>query len=105
MYLVFVDHLIQEMQDRHIEGRDRFRVERLVPRNINHLTQDDIRAIFSTFQPDLQTEIEGFQTEVGWWKTMWGVANDQLKPGSIEETLQNVNHDLYPNIALCRKSF
>ena len=32
---------------------------------------------------------------------MWEVANDQLKPVSIEETLQNVNHDLYPNIALC----
>lgn len=103
MYLIFVDHLVQEMQDRLIDGKDRFLVERLVPKHLNTLTQEDTVAIFGTFRTDLETTIEGFQTEIRRWKTMCGITNVQLKPGSLKETLQNLNHELYPNIALCMR--
>ena len=101
MYLIFVDHLVQEMQDRLVDGKERFLVERLIPKNIGALTQEDVLRIFETFRADLETDIGGFQTEVRRWTTMWGTTNVNQKPGTLEETIQNSNHTLYPSITLC----
>ncbi len=71
MYFVFLDHLVQEMQDRLLDAKDRFLVENLVPSHLHKLQKEDVSKLFDTFQPDLKTDRNGFDMEVRRWKAMW----------------------------------
>ncbi|MES9885077.1 MAG: DUF4371 domain-containing protein [Sedimenticola sp.] len=108
MYFGFLDHLIQEMQTRLLDGRDRFEAEHLLPKNADKLTDVNIQQIFKEFQPDLLVDGDGFNMEARRWKSFWGqevTATDEQKPSTVSETLAVMNRDLYPNIYICLSVF
>lgn len=101
LYYPFIDHMMQELQDRLVGNEDRFRAEQFIPTKLHGLTDAITRQVYDTYVDDLPADNFGvFHTEVGRWKTRWSIAINP-RPGTLGETIKATSPHLYPNIYVC----
>ena len=101
MYLPFIDHLVTELENRLLQGSDRFKAQFLLPSKVANLTDDNARDIYAAFQPDLPDDEMTFVREARRWKVRWENVNQQDPFDCLAETLATTNRDLYPNMSVC----
>ena len=101
MYLPFIDHLVTELENRLLQGSDRFKAQFLLPSKVANLTDDNARDIYAAFQPDLPDDEMTFVREARRWKVRWENVNQQDPIDCLAETLATTNRDLYPNMSVC----
>ncbi|XP_060063626.1 zinc finger MYM-type protein 1-like [Ylistrum balloti] len=97
LFLVFLDHLITELETRLLDSEGRFKAETLFPRNLQQLTDDIVNAVFDAFEVDLSDKAS-YLTEVRRWRTRWVAIPLKDRPRGLCEILDRTSRDLYPNI-------
>ncbi|XP_076076084.1 52 kDa repressor of the inhibitor of the protein kinase-like [Mytilus galloprovincialis] len=100
LFIPFIDHLLQELRDRLIKNEDRFVVQYLIPSKLENCSLQVVDRLFNTFTEDLPSDRDTFNIEVERWKARWSIAEGQI-PGTLAESLNLCNVDLYPNIYTC----
>ena len=60
MYLPFADHLLAELQQRLLQGNERYAIQYLLPDRVQDLNDQRTNAIFSAAQADLEVNMENF---------------------------------------------
>ncbi|MES9906785.1 MAG: DUF4371 domain-containing protein [Sedimenticola sp.] len=68
MYLPFLDHLLQEMDDRLLKNEPRFTAEYLLPSKVNSLTDVMVDTIYDAYHDDLAQGRDSFLEEISRWK-------------------------------------
>ena len=97
MYLPFVDHLINELYSRLLAAEPRYVAQKLIPQNIAQLTLADSDEIFDVYVDDANVTLQEFRLEIRRWSAKW--TGDMIdNPRNLQETLNNINKDLYPGI-------
>lgn len=100
MFLPFMDHLTTELSDRLLNAEDRYSAQFLLPKNVQQLTDNRIQSIYQTFITDLPAaDVDEFKSEIRRWRVRCQTQNDQ--PGTIADTLAQINAQLYPNVSAC----
>ncbi|XP_062594197.1 zinc finger MYM-type protein 1-like [Saccostrea cucullata] len=97
LFYVFIDHLVQQLEDRLLGAEQRFQAFFLLPSKIQGLTNEKVLSIFDTFKTDVVGNVETFRAEVERWKVKWQM--HAVVPSSIVEVLDNTNSTLYPSIS------
>ncbi len=100
MYLPFADHLLAELQQRLLQGNERYAIPYLLPDRVEDLNDQRTNAIFSAAQADLEVNMETFHRECQRWKFRCEQTQSPSTP-SLETTLLNLPEDLFPNVARC----
>lgn len=100
MYLPFADHLLAELQQRLLQGNERYAIQYLLPDRVQDLDDQRTNAIFSAAQADLEVNMETFHRECQRWKFRCEQTQSPSTP-SLETTLLNLPEDLYSNVARC----
>ena len=62
-----------------------------------HLTQERIIQPYEVFQDDMPGDLRQLQNEVCRRKAIWEMTNVAEKPHTLDETIQEIIPDLYPN--------
>ena len=97
MYLPFVDHLINELYSRLLAAEPRYVAQKLIPQNIAQLTLADGDEIFDVYVDDANVTLQEFRSEIHRWSKK-GTGDMIDNPRNLQETLNNINKDLYPGI-------
>ena len=58
MYLVFLDHLLNEISSRETKNEDRFLVSYLLPAKLQGLTADIADRLYDAYKSDLPSKVE-----------------------------------------------
>ena len=98
MYLPFVDYLLQEMNTRLLVAKHRYMAQYIMPKQLVHLTPERIVQLFEVFQEDMPGYLRQVQNDVSRWKARWETMNAAERPGTLDDTIQEINPDLYPNM-------
>ncbi|CAC5395408.1 unnamed protein product [Mytilus coruscus] len=98
LYYVFLDHLINELQQRLIVTKPRFQDNCLLPSQAtkNQITDAKVDELFTAYRTDIPADLDFFKTEVDRWIIRLGLASQ--KPSSLCETLNITRITLYPCI-------
>ena len=96
LFYVFMDHLIQQLDERLLGAEDRYQAFFLLPFRLQRLDDAKIASIYETFKTDIPGDFDFFKAEVARWQLKWGM-NANL-PSSIVETLDTTNKALYPSM-------
>ncbi|XP_033739147.1 52 kDa repressor of the inhibitor of the protein kinase-like [Pecten maximus] len=94
LYYPFLDHILQELEDRLAGNEARFQPQYSIPTKLDGLTDDISRHDLTAVSFDV------FHIEVTRWKSRWAIVTNQ-KPGTLVETLKSTNQMLYPNVYVC----
>lgn len=96
MYNVFIDHLMQELDDRIVQNEGRFQGQMLIPSRIAEIQPGQVEAIHDVFAPDLKATQQEFAGEVRRWATRWAMA--ESRPTRLLDSLNKTNPDAYPSV-------
>ena len=97
MYLVFLDHLLNEISSRVTKNEDRFLVSYLLPAKLQGLTADITDRLYDAYKTDLPSKVE-FVDEITRWSIRWNLAGADTGPKKIIDLLNETNKDIYPGI-------
>ncbi|CAC5416033.1 unnamed protein product [Mytilus coruscus] len=83
LYYVFLDHLINELQQRLIVTEPRFQANCLLPSQAtkNQITDAKVDELFTAYRTDIPGDLDFFKTEVDRWIIRWGLSAQ--KPSSL----------------------
>ena len=107
LYLVFLDHLVEEISKRVVSNEERFFHVFLLlfgreggasynnPASLLNLTPEIVDRLFNAYQRDLPMNIH-FVDEVERWQMSWAFVDD--KPERLLDILHATNRDLYTAI-------
>ena len=96
----FLDHLIQEFEERFSQlSEAAVRGLHLLPSNISNISTEDIQTIYQRFRADLPSP-EFFSQEVRRWQVLWNTQPTE-PPSTLRDTLLSPFFvpKSYPNIA------
>lgn len=96
LFYVFMDHIIQQMDERLLGAEVRYQGFFLLPPRLQSLNDVKLDAIFNAFKTDIPGDFNFFKREVERWKMKWEMS--LTKPTSIVETLEDSNKARYPAI-------
>ena len=54
--------------------------------------------LYEAFADDMPVDENQLRNEVARWKARWETVGDDEKPRTLDDTIQEINQDLYPNI-------
>ena len=97
MYLVFLDHLLNEISSRVTKNEDRFLVSYLLPAELHGLTADITDRLYDAYKSDLPSKVE-FVDEITRLRIRWNLADADTGPKKIIDLLNETNKDIYPGI-------
>ena len=99
IYLVFLDHLVEEIStSKRVPGSKQrvagccFFASNLSPASLLHLTPEIVGRLRNAYQRDLPRKVD-FVDEVERWNIRWALADD--KPERLLDTPHVTNLDLY----------
>jgi len=91
LYLVFLDHLVEEISKRVVSNVELF----LSPASPLDLTPEIVDRLFNAYQTGLPRKVD-FVDEAERWKIRWALVDD--KSERLLDTLHATNRDLYSAI-------
>jgi len=97
LYLLLVEHLLEELNERLLKQHDRFLGQYHIPTKIHLLNPDTREKFFNTFELDL-TERTVFDGGNVRWKAKRAHVDPEDKPTTLQYTLCCTNKELYPNV-------
>lgn len=65
LYYPFLDHMVMELDSRLLKSEDRFLAEQFLSRFIDNITDNEVEAIYNTYQSDLMLSLEDFKIQEG----------------------------------------
>ena len=98
MYLPFMDHLLQELDTRLLVAQDRYVAQYIIPSQLTKLTPQRITQLYESFKDDMPGDQGQVESEVARWKARWQTVNVEEKPNTLDDSIQEINPDLYPNL-------
>ena len=98
MYLPFMDHLLQELDTRLLVAQDRYVAPYIIPSQLTKLTPQRITQLYESFKDDMPGDQGQVESEVARWKARWQTVNVEEKPNTLDDSIQEINPDLYPNL-------
>lgn len=100
MFLPFVDHLLTELDERLLQGHNRYKIQYLLPVHVRDLDAAKIQEIHQVMRNDLECDEASFLRECDRWKVR--CATSLPRPSTaIEEVLRDLPQELYPNVSKC----
>ena len=90
LYLVFMDHLVEEISKRVVSNEWRF--QDILSKPCKSTTKI-VDRLFNVYQTDIPWKVD-FVDEAEGWKVNWALVND--KPEKLLDNLYATNCDLYP---------
>ena len=93
LYLLLVDHLIQELNERLLKQSNRFLGKYLIPTKLDLLNPDTTDRIFRSYTSNL-TEWVIFDSETVRWKSKWKQLASE-KPSTLQDALCLTTKELY----------
>ncbi|XP_062599060.1 52 kDa repressor of the inhibitor of the protein kinase-like, partial [Saccostrea cucullata] len=97
LYLVFLDHLVNEISSRVTKNEERFLISYLLPAKLQDLTADVTDRLYNAYKSDLTSKVE-FVDEITRWRIRWNLAGTDTGPNKIIDLLNKTNKDIYPGI-------
>ena len=86
------------MNTRLLVAKHRYVAQYIIPKQLVHLTPERIAQLFEVFQVDMSGDLRQLQNEVSRWKARWETTNAAERPDTLDDTIQEINPDLYPNM-------
>jgi len=86
LYLPFLDHLVNELDEQLVKPLPGFQVQLLIPGKLIALTERAIADIFSYYGSDMGISEDEFKTEVTRWKHKWSGMDPNVTPQTLVET-------------------
>ena len=96
LYNVFVDNIVEELEDQFIVTKPTFTAQLLIPTNLHKMAANDQLIIKHAYEPDINGD--AFDMECRRWKARW--SGEQNPPSTLTTTLDALDAELYPNISL-----
>lgn len=97
MYLVFLDHLVNEVSCRVTKNEDIFLISYLLPAKLQGLTGDDTDRLYNAYKSDLTSKVE-FVDEITRWRIRRNLAGADTGSNRIIDLLNKTKKDIYPGI-------
>ena len=93
-----MDHLLQGMNMRLLEAQDCYVAQYIIRKQLVHLTPQRIVQRYEVFQDDMSGDLRQLQNKVGRWKARWETMNVAGILDTLNNTIQEINPDLYPKM-------
>jgi len=79
-------------------AQDCYVIQYITPKQRVHLTPETIVQLYEVFQDDMPDDLRQLHNEVDRWKARWDMTNVAERPDTINNTIQEINPDLYFNL-------
>ena len=80
----------------YIVAKDRYVTQYISPKQLVYLTPERIVQLYEGFKDN--GDLCQLQNEVYRWKTQWDVMNVAERPATLDDTIREINPDLYPKM-------
>ena len=87
-----------EMNTRLLVAKLRYVAQNIMPKQLVHLTPERIAQLFEVFQDNMPEDLRQLQNKVNRWKARWETMNATERPDTLDDMIQEINPDLYPNM-------